>query len=91
MPTTDVVRFQNAFSSLVELLLNHTMMSWSDMMTITSTMPYLQTVEMAYNQLSQLHTTNELASTSTIQIMNLDGNLCNDWAHLCDCLGMYSS
>ena len=80
----------SAFPNLVELQLNRTMTSWSIMMAVTSMMPRLQIVGMGHNQLSQLHTGDDRAGTS-IQSVNLDGNFCSDWPHLCDCFQLYPS
>ncbi|KIL69842.1 hypothetical protein M378DRAFT_1050127 [Amanita muscaria Koide BX008] len=88
---TDMARLKDAFNNVVELQLNRTMTIWSDMMTVTSLMPHLQTVEMAYNRLSQLDTTDELASRSTIQSVNLEGNFCSDWNHLCNRFKLFPS
>ena len=77
-----------AFLNLVELQLNRTMTNWSTMMTVISIMSRLQVVEMGHNQLSHLCTVDSRAGMS-LQAVNLDGNLCNDWAHLCECLGLF--
>ncbi|KAF8623561.1 hypothetical protein AX15_006331 [Amanita polypyramis BW_CC] len=87
----DVNQLNGAFPSLVELQLNHTMLSWSDMTRVVSMMPRLEVVEMGCNQLSQLHANDNLIGMSTIRSVNLDGNSCCDWVHVCDRLGMYPS
>ena len=85
---TEMDRMTSAFPNLVELQLNRTMTSWSTMVAITSLMPRLQVVEMGHNQISLLRAVDNHAGMS-IQTVNLDGNLCNDWVHLYECLRLY--
>ncbi|KAF8965202.1 hypothetical protein BDZ97DRAFT_1904102 [Flammula alnicola] len=91
MPTNyDVLT--NAFLKLTEIHLNDTLMTWTDMQTITASMPQLQAIEMGYNRLTRLGSDKPPTSyNSTVLFFNLDSNSCSDWIHICSSLREYKS
>ncbi|KAJ7766787.1 hypothetical protein B0H16DRAFT_1309252 [Mycena metata] len=80
-----------AFSNLIELRLNGTLITWQEMQQVTSTMPVLRIVEIGYNLIDDLTSSNALFQASTIETLNLDTNDCRDWIHIYDSIRVYSS
>ncbi|KAJ7256464.1 hypothetical protein B0H12DRAFT_1202025 [Mycena haematopus] len=77
-----------AFTNLIELRLNGTLTTWAEMQQITAAMPVLRMVEMGYNLIDELSSTDSLQG-STIETINLDSNDLRDWVHICDSLRSY--
>jgi len=82
---------EGAFQNLTDLRLNATFLSWTEMQTITSTMPKLQSIEMGYNHLSHLSGGVIRPYDCNVQVINLDTNNCSDWVHLCASFREYHS
>ncbi|KAK7040916.1 hypothetical protein VNI00_009512 [Paramarasmius palmivorus] len=80
----DPQRSVTAFLNLLELELNGTLTTWSEFQNITAFMPRLRAVEMGYNRLIRLTSSN--SHQSSIQTLNLDTNDLSDWNNLCDTL-----
>ncbi|KAJ7149343.1 hypothetical protein C8R46DRAFT_1179791 [Mycena filopes] len=80
-----------AFSNLIELRLNGTLITWREMQQVTASMPVLRIVEIGYNLIDDLTSSDDPFRTSTIQTLNLDTNECRDWIHICESLRSYSS
>lgn len=81
-----------SFSKLSEILLNDTLINWTDMQCITSFMPQLRVIEMGYNQLTRLCGDKPpTLEESSVVVLNLDTNLLSDWAHICTSLSVYKS
>lgn len=82
----------NAFTKLTEIQLNDTLINWTDMQTITASMPHLQAIEMGYNRLTRLAGDKPPKYlNSTVQFVNLDSNSCSDWIHICASLKEFNS
>ncbi|KAJ7632998.1 hypothetical protein FB45DRAFT_914126 [Roridomyces roridus] len=77
-----------AFSNLLQLRLNGTLITWPEVKQVTSVMPALRVVELGYNLISKLSSGGE---SSALESINLDSNECNDWVHICDCFQHYPS
>uniref|UniRef100_A0A0W0FPT5 Tubulin-specific chaperone e n=1 Tax=Moniliophthora roreri TaxID=221103 RepID=A0A0W0FPT5_MONRR len=71
-----------AFNNLLELELNGTLTTWSEFQKITAFMPRLHAVEMGYNRLGRLTSSDSL--NSPIQCLNLDTNELSDWNNFRD-------
>jgi len=82
-----------AFKSLTELQLNGTLMTWLEMQAVITNMPQLRLIEMGYNKLADLPTLDSCLpdNNGALQVINLDGNACHDWVHLCKALHQYVS
>jgi tubulin-specific chaperone E len=92
LPATDHRLVVDAFKSLTELQLNGTLMTWFEMQTAIAGMPNLRLVEMGYNKLATLSTTdNSFPDNKVLQVINLDSNTCSDWVHVCKSLHQYPS
>lgn len=84
-----------AFSHLTDLHLNGTMTTWAEMQQITAAMLSLQVVEIGYNRISRLVTSDYHFEAGidpvapAIQMINLDSNEIDDWAHVCQALNTY--
>ncbi|PFH54254.1 hypothetical protein AMATHDRAFT_135907 [Amanita thiersii Skay4041] len=91
LPPADFILMSKAFSKLLELQLNCTLTTWPDMVTVISMMPSLQLVEMGHNRLSRLPGTDKLVHNASIQVFNLDSNLCNNWTNLVQSFRHYPS
>ncbi|KAF8798138.1 RNI-like protein [Phlegmacium glaucopus] len=87
---SNIQSMEGAFQSLTDLQLNATFLSWTEIQTITSTMPKLQLIEMGYNQLSCLSGVIR-SYDCNVQVINLDTNNCSDWVHLCTSFSEYRS
>jgi hypothetical protein len=77
-----------AFTNLIELRLNGTLTTWNEMQHVTAAMPALQIVEIGYNFIDELSSTNSIQG-STIETINLDSNDLRDWVHISDSLRSY--
>ena len=55
-------------------------MTWPEMETIAEMIPTLRIVEMGYNRLTDLHSSDTVLSN--IQVINLDGNEIKHWSHI---------
>ncbi|KAH9483960.1 Tubulin-specific chaperone E [Psilocybe cubensis] len=85
-------RLATAFQRLTEIQLNDTLISWSDMQTITAFMPQLRVIELGYNHLSRLcGDKRSTAFKPNLESLNLDTNACSDWMHICDSFREYDS
>ncbi|EEB93744.1 hypothetical protein MPER_07563 [Moniliophthora perniciosa FA553] len=78
----DPQRGATAFNNLLELELNGTLTTWSEFRKITAFMPKIRAVEMGYNRLGKL--TSSDSFDSPIQSLNLDTNELLDWNNICD-------
>ncbi|KAJ7864819.1 hypothetical protein B0H14DRAFT_2440573, partial [Mycena olivaceomarginata] len=78
-----------AFTNLIELRLNGTLTTWNEMQHVTAAMPALQIVEIGYNFIDELSSTNSIHQGSTIETINLDSNELRDWVHISDSLRSY--
>ncbi|KAF5330813.1 hypothetical protein D9619_005494 [Psilocybe cf. subviscida] len=83
----------NAFRTVTEIQLNDTLMTWTDMRTITAFMPHLQVIEMGYNRLTRLAGDKPPTTfmNTTVQFINLDSNYLSEWTHLCTSLKSFQS
>ncbi|KAG6851293.1 hypothetical protein H0H93_011729 [Arthromyces matolae] len=80
LPGTDPSLLKSAFLHLTELHLSGTMMSWSEMQTVTAVMPSLEVIEFGYNNLTSLLTTDSVVTANqTLRVLNLDSNACSNW------------
>ena len=87
MPS-DTLLFKAAFSRIKELQISSTLMTWNELLTLVSNMPSLRIIEAGYNRLHSLsNSRNALSGTanalSTLQEINLDGNLLSQWSEVC--------
>lgn len=81
---------KSSFLCLTELQMNGTLVTWREMQIITAFMPQLRSVEMGYNQIDNLSSDPDTTlSNSSIQVINLDNNLCSDWVQICSSLQPY--
>jgi hypothetical protein len=65
-------------------------MTWAEMQIVTANMPKLNVVELGYNGLSTFPPSNSpVLATNVIRVLNLDGNQCDDWSHVCEALRAY--
>lgn len=91
-PHTNSQRMKTGFLNVTDLYISSTLMSWCDMEKVTIFMPQLRLVEMGYNCIESL---SEYGSPLTpkpdIQSVNLDGNECRKWHHVCYSLYPYRS
>lgn len=80
-----------AFLSLTDLYLNATLISWSEMEQVLVFMPKLSLLELGYNRISSLDQSNSpsFPKSATLESINLDGNECIHWAHICNTLHRY--
>ncbi|KAF9469222.1 CAP Gly-rich domain-containing protein [Collybia nuda] len=91
-PTTNPAFMQSAFMTLTQVQLNGTMMTWAEMQEVTAYMPGLHLVEMGYNGLVRLQSSTLSAPlNTTIEVLNLDSNLCSEWGHIYNSLLHYRS
>lgn len=82
----------SAFIKLIEIQLNDTLITWTEMQTITASMPQLQVIEMGYNRLTALGGDKPPTSmNSSIHFINLDSNFLSDWVHICASMREYKS
>jgi Leucine-rich repeat (LRR) protein len=83
----------NAFRTVTEIQLNDTLMTWTDMRTITTFMPHLQVIEMGYNRLTRLAGDKppKTFMNSSVTFINLDSNFLSEWTHLCASLKGFQS
>ncbi|KAG6862063.1 hypothetical protein C0995_007193 [Termitomyces sp. Mi166 len=73
LPGINCTAMESAFLNLIELQLNGTMMSWSEMQNATAAMPNLEVIEFGHNSLTRLHTAdNILPANKTVRVINLD-------------------
>lgn len=79
-PFEDVHQATRAFAKLTELQLNQTLMTWLEMETIVKMIPTLRIIEMGYNRLTDLHSSDNILSN--IQVVNLDRNEIRHWSHI---------
>lgn len=63
-------------------------MTWPETEDLVLAIPSLRLVEMGYNRLRHLSPCPTL-STPNIQIVNLDSNELDDWAHICETFKPY--
>jgi tubulin-specific chaperone E len=86
----DVELMSSAFPKLKELQLNGTLMTFGEIQEVISYMPNLQAIEIGYNHLVVLSTLEaSVPIQSSLYSMNLDGNECKDWPHVCLSLKPY--
>ncbi|KAJ7461535.1 hypothetical protein FB451DRAFT_1268490 [Mycena latifolia] len=78
-----------AFSNLIELRLNGTLMTWKEMQQVTAAMPVLKIVEMGYNLIDEISSADR--QRSAIETINLDSNDLRSWVNVCDSLQSYSA
>ena len=86
----DTAHIHSAFRALEELRINRTMISWADMLKITSVLPRLRYLEHGYNALKKLNNYDTASSTYTttgdtpskLEILNLDCNELEDWSDI---------
>ncbi|KAG6854713.1 hypothetical protein C0991_002426 [Blastosporella zonata] len=77
LPPTNAAIMESAFLNLTELQLNGTLLPWSEMQDATAAMPNLEIIEMGYNSLKYLHTSDEYPPIKkTVRVINLDSNAC---------------
>lgn len=83
----------NAFRTVTEIQLNDTLMTWTDMRTITAFMPHLQLIEIGYNRLTRLAGDKppKTFMNPSVQFINLDSNYLSEWTHLCTSLKSFQS
>jgi hypothetical protein len=90
-PSKDVRLMSSAFPKVKELQLNGTMMTFREVQEVTAYMPNLHSIEIGYNRLAVLSTLEaSVPVQSRLYSMNLDGNECNDWRHVCLALKQYT-
>jgi hypothetical protein len=63
-------------------------MTWPETENLILSIPSLRLVEMGYNHLTCLSLSPTPAKPS-IQVVNLDSNELNDWAHICETFKPY--
>ncbi|TFK76354.1 hypothetical protein BDN72DRAFT_830912 [Pluteus cervinus] len=85
----DLSPFKCAFLRLTELQLNGTMTTWGELGQLMCVMPQLRLAEMGYNRISHL-TSPMTHQVSTIETVNLDSNLCQNWIDVCQSLKNYN-
>lgn len=90
LPPSKMNVMESSFLRLTELQMNGTLVTWREMQIITAFMPQLRLVEMGYNQIDNLSSDpDKPLSNSSIQVLNLDNNLCSDWIQICSSLQAY--
>ena len=80
----------SAFSKLTELQLNGTLMTWPETEELLLAIPNLHLVEMGYNRLRRLSPF-PTSARPNIQVVNLDSNELDDWAHICETFKPYNA
>lgn len=81
----------DTFSGITEVHISATLMTWSEMQIVTKSMPHLQTVILGHNDLSTLESPSpHTLKDSKVQTINLDGNLLENWIHICAAVFPYS-
>ncbi|KAJ3822625.1 hypothetical protein F5880DRAFT_1613617 [Lentinula raphanica] len=85
----DSVRMTSSFQNLTELQLNGTLIGWRQMQQVTSFMPKLISVELGSNRLCQLRNEDTPNTPSSIRSINLEGNQCKIWTHICQSVSAY--
>ena len=88
-PATDHVRALGAFRCVYELQLNTTLTPWNALQDIIRYMPLLRVIEMGYNRIHTLSTSQQ--SHTSLEELNLDSNLLSSWPEICAALRFYSS
>lgn len=70
----------SAFPGLEELRLNHTMITWPEILQLIPVMPSLQVLEFGRNGAETLaHTGSERLSPSKLKCINFDENKLHSW------------
>lgn len=76
-----------AFRNLTELQLNATLITWQTALNVIAFMPKLKHLELGYNRLSGLSSTEyPQGSFASLELLNLDGNDLMDWGDICRAL-----
>ena len=76
----------DAFSRLIELQLNGTLMSWQAIMDVIALMPRLQRLESGYNRLQNLSPVPQDSPEPVLTTLNFDSNQLSNWAETCQAL-----
>ncbi|KAL5490033.1 hypothetical protein ACEPAI_4866 [Sanghuangporus weigelae] len=77
----DTTNLRSAFMSLEELRLNETFISWAEVVLLLTVMPNLRAIELGYNNMERLGSTEfqDQLSGTKLQVLNLDENKLHDW------------
>lgn len=85
-PPSNLKLGRDAFSCLIELQLNGTLMSWQVIMDVVALMPRLQRLESGYNRLQSLSSPLPNHTAPALATLNFDTNQLADWAETCHAL-----
>ncbi|KAI5119941.1 hypothetical protein M0805_002130 [Coniferiporia weirii] len=79
---SDTKNLHTSFSSLEELRADRTLISWAEVITLTTVMPSLRYLELGYNALSSLGAVppQKISSATRLKVLNLDGNELEEWS-----------
>ncbi|KAL5511371.1 hypothetical protein ACEPAH_4587 [Sanghuangporus vaninii] len=77
----DTTNLRSAFTSLEELRLNETFISWAEVVLLFTVMPRLRVIELGYNNMERLGSTElrDQLSGTKLEVLNLDENKLHDW------------
>ena len=68
-----------AFSQLFDLRIDGTGIGWSEMLALAGNLPRLESLQMGSNGMSRLDGTHTVSRMSRLKLLNLDGNVLDDW------------
>ncbi|THH06709.1 hypothetical protein EW145_g3896 [Phellinidium pouzarii] len=79
---TDTKIMHASFLGLKELRVDQTMISWPEVITLTSVMPNIEYLEVGYNDMKILGGTafQNYTSATKLKILNFDGNELEEWS-----------
>jgi len=91
--------FASSFANLRELRINHTLISWPEVIALVSVMSNLRYLEIGYNRLRQLqgnavvknNNAQGVSGVSKLQIVNFDGNELEEWTDVAMSLSTFPS
>ena len=90
MRSSDASITPSPFSSLKDLQLNQTLITWKEAKKIIAFMPNLEILELGYNGLNRLDSCDSLSNSGpALKVLNLDSNACQDWSHVCRAMRPY--
>jgi hypothetical protein len=73
----------HAFASIQELQLNDTRLVWQDYLRIEQLFPKLAHAEMGFNGLRSLQRPEPGTVNKSLQTLNMDSNLIDQWVDIC--------
>lgn len=85
-PLSNLRLGRDAFSHLIELQLNGTLMTWQAIMDVICLMPCLGRLELGYNRLQSLFSLPQNHPELVITTLNFDSNQLSDWVETCQAL-----